>query len=318
MNAGLTVLAVTCSVVFAVSGVALWVKPPRQLGSRVRPYTRATRTELGPGADATRRSDTGPTSGAGVVHRLLGPMLAGTVYPLARFLMPMDDRELAIRLRQGGLLPDLDEAARLRVYRVRSLGLMVLYATGLGGVALVSGGSGMRVILFGTAGAALGAFQVRVRLSEAVRRRREAIRSELYTINQLVAMYTRVGGGPIQGLRYVVGRARGVSVEEIADVLHLHERGWVFSEAMARAERLTPEPEAARTYRVMARSQEQGSDLSDALLGLSKDLRAMRRDALRRAAARRRILMVIPVVVVLAPITMLFMAAPIPSILFGG
>ena len=195
---------------------------------------------------------------------------------------------------------------------------MVLYATGLAGVALLGGGSAMRVILFMAAGATLGGLQVRARLSEAVRRRREAIRAELYTINQLVAMYTRVGGGPIQGLRYVVGRARGIAVEEIAEVLHLHDRGWVFAEAMARAERLTPEPEAARTYRVMARSQEQGSDLSDALLGLSKDLRAMRRDALRRAAARRRILMVIPVVVVLAPITMLFMAAPIPSIVFGG
>lgn len=318
MNVGLTILAVASSVVFAVSGVALWIKPPRRLGSRVRPYSNATRLEFRPSLEAAVRMDPGRTLGDSVIRRFLGPMLAGTVYPLARLLMPMDDRELAVRLRQGGLLPDLEEVARPRVYRMRSLGLMVLYATGLGGVALLSGGSGVRVILFMTAGVALGGVQVRARLSEAVRRRREAIRSELYTINQLVAMYTRVGGGPIQGLRYVVGRARGIAVEEIAEVLHLHERGWVFAEAMARAERLTPEPEAARTYRVMARSQEQGSDLSDALLGLSKELRAMRRDALRRAAARRRILMVIPVVVVLAPITMLFMAAPIPSIVFGG
>ena len=306
MNAGLMALAVASSVIFAVSGVALWIKPPRRLGSRVRPYSNTTRLEFGLRPDDVGRMDPGRAFGEGTIHRLLGPILAGMVYPLARLLMPMDDRELAIRLRQGGLFPDLEEAARARVYRMRSLGLMVLYATGLGGIAFMA------------AGAVLGAFQVRARLSELVRRRREAIRSELYTINQLVAMYARVGGGPIQGLRYVVGRARGIAVEEIAEVLHLHERGWAFAEAMARAERLTPEPEAARTYRIMARSQEQGSDLADALLGLSKDLRAMRRDALRRAAARRRILMVIPVVVVLAPITMLFMAAPIPSIVFGG
>ena len=318
MNAGLMVLAVASSVIFAVSGVALWIKPPRRLGSRVRPYSNTTRLEFGLRPDDVGRMDPGRAFGEGTIHRLLGPILAGMVYPLARLLMPMDDRELAIRLRQGGLFPDLEEAARTRVYRMRSLGLMVLYATGLGGIALLSGGSGTRVILFMAAGAVLGALQVRARLFEMVRRRREAIRSELYTINQLVAMYARVGGGPIQGLRYVVGRARGIAVEEIAEVLHLHERGWAFAEAMARAEMLTPEPEAARTYRVMARSQEQGSDLADALLGLSKDLRAMRRDALRRAAARRRILMVIPVVVVLAPITMLFMAAPIPSIVFGG
>ena len=68
----------------------------------------------------------------------------------------------------------------------------------------------------------------------------------------------------------------------------------------------------------MATSQDQGTDLAEALLGLSKELRAVRRDDLRRRAARRRILMVVPVVVILAPITMVFMAAPIPSIVFGG
>ena len=53
MNADLTVLAVASSVVFAVSGVALWVKPPRRLASRVRPYANATRMEFGP-APTTR------------------------------------------------------------------------------------------------------------------------------------------------------------------------------------------------------------------------------------------------------------------------
>ena len=167
-------------------------------------------------------------------------------------------------------------------------------------------------------GAAVGAFLARSRLSEAVRRRRDSIRAELYTINQLVAMYTRVGGGVLEAIRYVVTRARGAAVDELAEVLLLHERGWSFGEAIERAERLTPEPEAARTYRLMATCQEQGTDLAEALLGLSKDLRAVRRDDLRRRAAKRRILMVIPVVVILAPITMLFMAAPIPSIVFGG
>ena len=167
-------------------------------------------------------------------------------------------------------------------------------------------------------GAVLGVFVARSRLNEAVRRRKDSIRAELYTINQLVAMYTRVGGGALEGIRYVVDRARGAAIDEMTEVLQLHERGWSFGEALERAERLTPEPEAARTYRLVATSQEQGSDLAEALLGLSKDLRAVRRDDLRRRAAKRRILMVIPVVVILAPVTMLFMAAPIPSILFGG
>ena len=245
-------------------------------------------------------------------------MLTGAVYPLARFLIPMDDQELSLRLRQAGYFPEMEESARPQAYRMRSLGRMVGYAGGLGGVGLWGGNSGFMVVSLMGVGALLGAYQSRSRLSEAVRRRRERIRSELYTINQLVAMYTRAGGGLIQALRYVVTRARGIAVDEIAYALHLHDRGWTFADAMARAEKMTPEPEAARTYRLLATSQEQGFDLSDALLSLSKELREGRRNELRRLAARRRVLIVIPVVVILAPVTMLFMAAPIPSILFGS
>jgi len=163
--------------------------------------------------------------------------------------------------------------------------------------------------------------ELNIKLSDVRLKKKDAIESDDF---EAAAELRDQERAILKEMDKAIGKGGAVSAtsvideEEIAEVLHLHDRGWVFAEAMARAERLTPEPEAARTYRIMARSQEQGSDLSDALLGLSKDLRAMRRDALRRAAARRRILMVIPVVVVLAPITMLFMAAPIPSIVFGG
>ena len=212
----------------------------------------------------------------------------------------------------------MDEARRLQAYRMGALGRTVLFAAGLISLALFTDGSTARVLVFGAVGAFLGGFLARSWLNGAVRRRRNSIRAELYTINQLIAMYTRVGGGPLEAIRYVVERARGVAVDEMLEVVQLHERGWSLREALERAERLTPEPEAARTYRLMATSQEQGSDLAHALLGLSKDLRAERRDDLRRQAARRRILMVVPVVVILAPVTLLFMAAPIPSIVFGG
>ncbi len=316
MRSLLAAAAIGSTVVCVVTAIGTWVKPPRRLASRVRPYSSSARIQLGlapemasPGLPAS--------TGRGVLGRLIGPIVSVLGNPLARFLIPMDDQTLSVRLRQAGLLQEVEESARPRVYRMRTLSRLTVFAAGLGGLALVSGGSSARVIGFGLAGISLSVFQARFRLAESVRRRREAIRAELYTINQLVAMYVRVGGGPIQGLRYVVGRAHGIAVEELSDAIHLHERGWSFSEAMARAEQLTPEPEAARTYRLLATAQDQGTDLSEALLGLSADLRALRRDGLRREAARRRILIVIPIVVVLAPITMLFMAAPIPTIVFG-
>ncbi len=130
-------------------------------------------------------------------------------------------------------------------------------------------------------------------------------------------MRTRVGGGAIEAVRHVVDRASGAIIDELGEALRLHQRGWAFGDALIRAAELSPEPEAARTYRVIATSQERGSDLADALLDLAKDLRATRRDQLREQAARRRVIMVIPIVVILAPVTLLFLGAPIPSIILG-
>ena len=115
---------------------------------------------------------------------------------------------------------------RPQAYRMGALFRASALAAGAAGLALVTGGSGVKVLLFGLVGAALGMFLARSRLAEAVRRRRDSIRAELYTVNQLVAMYTRVGGGALEALRYVAERAHGTAVEEISEVLLLHERGW--------------------------------------------------------------------------------------------
>ena len=310
--------AVAASVTFAVVGTALLVRPLRRLGPRVRPYGAATQVDLGLSPGIARRGGPGSVFGDGAARSFPFRRLLDPVDRLARLLVFIDDEALELRLRQSGLYSRVDEEQRPQAYRMGALGRIVLFSSGLSMVAILVDSSSARVLAFGAIGAFLGGFLARSRLTEAVRRRRQSIRAELYTINQLVAMYTRVGGSALDAIRYLVERARGIAVDEMAEVLQLHERGWSLREAMDRAERLTPEPEAARTYRLVATAQEQGSDLAEALLGLSKDLRAERRHELRRRAARRRIMMVIPVVVILAPITMLFMAAPIPTIVFGG
>ncbi len=313
MNSGLAIAAVAASVIFAVAGSALLVHPPRRLGPRVRPYRAGARVDPGVG-----RGFSGPLPTEVFEDRDEHPSrISSLPDALDRLLAFMDEDRLALRIRQAGLYAGVEEAQRPQVYRMGALGRMVLFGSGLSALAIFVGSGTGLVLVFGLVGLLLGGFLARSRLNEAVKRRRESIRAELYTINQLVALYTKVGGAARESLQYVVDRARGVAIDELAEVLLLHERGWSLREALERAERFTPEPEAARTYRLVATSQEQGSDLAEALLALSRDLRAERRDELRRLAARRRILMVIPVVVVLAPITMLFMAAPIPSIIFG-
>ena len=236
---------------------------------------------------------------------------------VGRLIATSSTDHLALRLRQAGMYPDLQETERVQEYRVRSLLRSLGWSGALGFFGLVVSGPPF-MLLFAVLGFVYGVLSARARLDKGVAARRERLRGELYTVNQLLAMRTRVGGGIADAIRHVVIRGNGVLVEELAEVLRLHESGIALSEALQRAARLTPEPEAARTFLVLATAQDRGADLGQALLDLSKDLRAARREELQREASKRRLLMVIPIVVVLAPIVLLFIGGPIPQIIFGG
>ncbi|HMG27439.1 MAG TPA: hypothetical protein VKH36_11575, partial [Acidimicrobiia bacterium] len=58
--------------------------------------------------------------------------------------------------------------------------------------------------------------------------------------------------------------------------------------------------------------------LAGALGALSEDLRDARREDLRRVATKRRAAMLVPTIAILAPIMLLFIAAPLPSVIFGS
>jgi pilus assembly protein TadC len=158
----------------------------------------------------------------------------------------------------------------------------------------------------------------RGRLDRLIARRREEMRVELYTVNHLLAMHVRVGGGVIQALQRVVERGSGAVVTELAEVLRAHRSGVRISAALTRAALQSAEPHAARTYRLLAASAEHGADLARGLMDLSRDLHSQRREDLRRLATRQRAATIIPIVVILAPVLLLFVAAPLPSIVFGG
>ena len=144
------------------------------------------------------------------------------------------------------------------------------FGFGAGFLGLTLRGTALGMLMFGALGFTLWVLMARSSLDTAVADRRERIRAELYTVNQLVAMRTRVGGGAIEAIRHVVERATELSSTSWERRCDFHQRGWSFSEALIRAAEFTPEPEAARTYRVIATSQERGADLAGALLDLAR------------------------------------------------
>lgn len=310
-------LAMASTITFAAAAAWVLVRPYRKLAGRVRPYTTVSRVRLTRAADVRGAAQGGPTFGDATLRRLFGPIIDRVLTSFGRLIATSNTERLMLRLRQAGLYPDLSEMERVQEFRVRSFVRAIGWATLFGLLGLLIQGP-LNMVLFGFLGFVFGVLNARGRIDKAVTERTERMRGELYTINQLIAMRTRVGGGVVDAIRHVVIRGHGAFIDELAEVLRLHENGMPLSAALERAARLTPEPEAARSYAVLATAQERGADLGEALLDLSQDLRAARREELQREASRRRLLMVIPIVMILAPIVLLFIGAPIPQIIFGG
>ena len=138
---------------------------------------------------------------------------------------------------------------------------------------------------------------------------------EVYTINQLLAMRVRAGGGVMQAVGATVKRGSGEVVSELEEVLRLHRSGWSGPDAFRRVAELTPEPFCSRTYRLLASAEERGADLAGALLSLSEDVRETRRESIKRTATKRRAAMLVPTIAILAPVLILFVAAPLPYLI---
>ncbi len=297
-------------------GSTVWVvvQPYRRLAPRLRPYASVSRGRLARSVDV--RGQAGAAVGESTLHRLFGPIFESAVSSFAQLLGAGNDEALGLKLRQAGMYPGLPMSQKVREYKVRSLGRSLLFMCAGGGLGLLASGP-RAMVLLGIGGLVYGVLFSRSRLDGAVKARRERLRAELYTFNQIIAMRTRVGGGVTDALRHTVARGNGVFVDDIAEVLRLQASGVSLSAALQRAARLSLEPEAQRTFSVLATAQDRGADLGDALLDLSKDLRSQRRDDLQREAARRRLLLIVPIVIILAPVMLLFIGAPLPSLIFG-
>jgi len=290
--------------VACATGAAIVHPLPRRLAGRVRPYTVVARSSLGQAPDVT-------PPGEGTLTRVFGPMLGSFVGALARAVERRGDDALARLLQQAGIDIGPEE------YRVRQLAQGTAVGVLCGGALLVLAGAPVVALAGAVAGFVVGATRLRRRVERTVDERAARIRLELYTVNHLLAMHVRTGSGPIQAVQRIADRGRGIVVSELAAVLAWTRRGVGEADAFRRAAELTPEPAAARTYQLLAAGVERGADLAAALLASSEDMRNARREELHRQAVRRRAAMLVPTIAILAPTMLLFIAAPLPSIVLG-
>jgi Flp pilus assembly protein TadB len=287
------------------AAIAGMVRPPtRRLSPRVRPYAVVARTALGHGAE--------PPAPAAMLPGVFAPILRDTAGRVSRMIEARGDDALAQSIVQSG-----DRELTPEQYRVRQLGAACGFAGAGGLVAALVMHTPLMVLAGAAAGFLFGATRARRRLDKAIAARAGRIRLELYTINHLLAMHVRTGAGAMQAVQRVVDRGHGAVVDDFAAILGWTRAGMHEGDAFRHAAELSAEPSAARTYQLVAAGVERGVDLGKGLLALSEDIRDARREQLHKDAVRRRAAMLVPTIAVLAPIMLLFIAAPLPSIVLG-
>jgi len=293
------VVALAVGVVAAgVTGVV--VSPRRRLADKVRPYRAALGDRSAAGSPSEGAAWTPTATSA-------GPRLR------TRLDSPESRARLAAQLRAAGFVDATVDQFRVRQFG--TAGAMAAAGVALGALVLHSA---VMTLLLAACGAAVGFTRAPSQLAQHVEARQRRMRLELVTIDQVLAIHVRAGAGPVQAITRIADRGHGDVVDELRAILASIRSGRAEAEAFRHAAAVTAEPHAARTYRLFALAAEQGADLGAALRALSDDLRDVRRDELRREATRRRAAMLVPTIAVLAPIMLLFVIAPMPSIVLGG
>lgn len=310
MGEPLVVFAALAAAMFTVAAISLVLQPPRRLPVRVEPYVQLTRSRLG-----ARFSDVAALITArpgGPMAEVLAPIGRRFAEVLGNLIDMGDSSSVELRLRQGGFAQTSAEQ-----YRMRQMGWTLGGLVSGAALGLLLGVSAATVLLLAGLAGYVGATRWRSIVDRAIRSRREAMRSELYTVAQLLAVYTRTGHGPVEAVREVTGRGTGPVAAELRDGLAWISGGQVPQQAYERLAEVTAEPLAARLFRLLGSATTSGGDIANGLMALSDDTRSERREEVARSAIRRRSAMLIPLLVLIAPTMMLFIAAALPYVVLG-
>ncbi len=286
---------IAAGLLLVASRVAVIRRP--QLALRVLPYVRDL-PQVGRTPTLRVVSSSPTTAAAGV----FGPLLRSAADTVERVLGG------AASVRRRLERADLDKT--VHEFRVEQ----VLW--GLGAFAIAAaygvlrglrdpGGAGLSVLL------CLVAFVVGVlardsRLTSQVTRRERRILAEFPTIAELLALAVAAGESPVAALDRVVRRSGGELSSDLGRVLAAVRTGEPVGAAFDRLAASTGLPLVARFAQGVAVAVERGTPLAQVLHAQAADVREAGRRELIEVAARKEVLMMVPVVFLVLPITVLF------------
>lgn len=283
-----------------------WAHVRRSPQRRAAFYLEAPRSHLG-GAPAGAH---GPAMAGEALRRVLGP-LAGALVSLARRPIrnaPGGNLELALRQAGAGMSTE--------DYRRQYLRWLLATPLALGGLGALTGRA-VFVVLFFFAGVYAGSRRLPERLKAMVKRRNEAIRSDLPTVAAVLALKVESHKSLVVAVSELVAQGSGPVVEDLARAVHLINAGYGEAGSFELLSAEAAEPAAQRFYRFLAAATSGGLDLARALLDQASELRVQRREEVERSALRRQMSLVVPQLAFMAPVLFAFLLAPLPGLLFG-
>jgi tight adherence protein C len=270
-----------------------------QLSARVLPWVRdlpatTTLSRLGDRA-ADRRSRS-------AVAGVFGPLLRSAAETVERVLGGATS--VARRLERAALDRTVHE---FRVEQVLwgLVGFAVAAAYGV--LRALSGPSSPVAALLACGFAFVGGVLARdTWLTSQVRARERRILAEFPTLAELLALSVAAGEGPVAALGRVVERSGGELSRDLARVLAAIRTGEPVGAAFDKMAATSGLPLVSRFAQGVAIAVERGTPLADVLHAQAGDVREGGRRELIEVAARREVLMMVPVVFLVLPITILF------------
>jgi tight adherence protein C len=147
-------------------------------------------------------------------------------------------------------------------------------------------------------------------LTSQVRDRERRIVAEFPAVAEMLALAVAAGEAPIAALDRVVRRSRGELSADLARVLAAVRTGEPVAAAFDALAARTGLPLVARFASGIAVAVERGTPLADVLHAQAADVREAGRRELIEVAARKEVLMMIPIVFLVLPVTVVFAFYP--------
>jgi len=294
----------------AGAGIVWWRLSVRRtvLDDRLAPYLRPQRT-----SSTLLRAPVVRTPFP-TLERLIAPVMADSVRVVARFGSSTAD--VRRRLERAGRTESVEQLrAEQVVWGVLGLAAGLAFALSL---AATRGAQPAPLVLLVMAAGLTGVLARDYQLSREVAARESRLLAELPTVAELLALSVSAGEGAVGALERVVRTTRGELSGELAMTLADARSGTPLTVALERLADRTGLPGLARFAEGVAVAVERGTPLADVLRAQAQDVREQSRRALMESGGRKEVLMMVPVVFLILPVTVVFAAFPSLAVLRSG